>query len=162
MHVPVEDVLQKLSKSAKLSDIKIRCGDREWPAHRAILCVRSEYFDKALSGALKEATENTIELHDDHPNAVHAMLEWFYSGNYSYCQTHSIFELCVLVHDVANRHLLDDLKMCALEAFSDSEINPSNIEGFVRVTTTVYNASLLDQPWQKVILDVVRLSRYKF
>ncbi|KAK5165456.1 uncharacterized protein LTR77_008985 [Saxophila tyrrhenica] len=60
----------------EFSDVTIRCGGREWPAHRIVLCNRSEYFKRALQSGFKEGLESVIELHEDDPNAVELMLEW--------------------------------------------------------------------------------------
>ncbi|KAK6856546.1 hypothetical protein PG995_006733 [Apiospora arundinis] len=40
-----------LYQTGKYSDIKVRCEDRTWNLHRAVICQRCPYFEKAFSGA---------------------------------------------------------------------------------------------------------------
>ena len=39
------DQMHSLLRGGKYSDFTVRCGDRVWKAHRAILCARSKYFE---------------------------------------------------------------------------------------------------------------------
>ncbi|KAL7628534.1 hypothetical protein AAE478_000049 [Parahypoxylon ruwenzoriense] len=39
-----------LLNSGWFSDVKVNCGGRSWELHRAIICPRSEYFNKASNG----------------------------------------------------------------------------------------------------------------
>lgn len=41
---------RRLLESGTFSDTQIRCGKRIWKVHKAILCIRSEWFKKALTG----------------------------------------------------------------------------------------------------------------
>jgi len=36
-----------------LSDLKIRCADREWLVHKLVLCTQSTYFDRAVKSGMK-------------------------------------------------------------------------------------------------------------
>lgn len=42
--------LCELRRSDKFADMTIRCGGRDFKAHRAVVCSQSPFFDRALSG----------------------------------------------------------------------------------------------------------------
>ncbi|KAF1835599.1 hypothetical protein BDW02DRAFT_578695 [Decorospora gaudefroyi] len=69
-----------------LSDVKIRQVSngkaREYYAHKAVLCMGSGYFVNAFTGGFKEATENTMELHNDDPEIFEFILKFMYTGVY--------------------------------------------------------------------------------
>ncbi|KAI8689635.1 BTB domain-containing protein [Fusarium sp. Ph1] len=75
--------LSKLLHSEKFSDMTIRCGGREFKAHRAIICTQSSFFDRALSSNFKEAASRVVELPDDDPDVLERFLEFLYTGAYS-------------------------------------------------------------------------------
>ncbi|KAL1836765.1 hypothetical protein VTJ49DRAFT_4705 [Mycothermus thermophilus] len=75
--------LTSLFKSEKFSDMTIRCGGREFKAHRAIVCPQSPFFDKAMSGAFAEARTQIVDLPEDDPDVLERFLEFLYTGNYS-------------------------------------------------------------------------------
>lgn len=47
--ISVHASLSTLLFSEKFSDMTIRCGGREFKAHRAIICTQSSFFDRAFS-----------------------------------------------------------------------------------------------------------------
>ncbi|USP78078.1 hypothetical protein yc1106_05352 [Curvularia clavata] len=71
-----------LYQDPTFSDITIRQTfqgkHREYLAHKAVLCNHSGWFMRALTGNFKESAENTIEVHDDNPEAFEAMMYFFY------------------------------------------------------------------------------------
>ncbi|KAH7067999.1 BTB/POZ protein, partial [Paraphoma chrysanthemicola] len=75
-----------LLNNATLSDVIIKQiykgKVREYYAHKAILCKESEYFLKAFTGNFKEATESTMELHDDDPELFELALKFIYTEHY--------------------------------------------------------------------------------
>ncbi|KAL1798859.1 hypothetical protein ACET3X_002896 [Alternaria dauci] len=66
-----------------LSDVKIRQvykgQTKEYFAHKAILCAHSKWFLKAFTGNFKEASEHTIEVHDDDPQSFEYLLKFLYT-----------------------------------------------------------------------------------
>jgi hypothetical protein len=52
----------RLLRSGLFSDVTIKCGDRTWELHKNILCSRSEWFEKALTGKFKEAETGVVEI----------------------------------------------------------------------------------------------------
>ncbi|RYN44530.1 hypothetical protein AA0114_g9949 [Alternaria tenuissima] len=69
-----------------LSDVKIKQvyegKMREYHAHKAVLCLASGYFLNAFTGSFKEASESTIELHEDKPEYFDFLLKFIYTGIY--------------------------------------------------------------------------------
>ncbi|KAF2029217.1 hypothetical protein EK21DRAFT_26386, partial [Setomelanomma holmii] len=75
-----------LFNDSTFSVIKIRqtCNgkSKEYFAHKAVLCGRSEWFMKAFTGPFKEATENVIAVHNDNPKYFEIMLKYIYTNKY--------------------------------------------------------------------------------
>lgn len=43
----------KLLESGNFADVTVTCGDKSWKVHKIILCSRSKWFEKALTGGFK-------------------------------------------------------------------------------------------------------------
>ncbi|KAJ9194940.1 hypothetical protein DTO027B5_5637 [Paecilomyces variotii] len=71
-------LLGKLLEDGSYSDFTIRCGDREWKVHKAIVCSQSDIFDTAINGKFREAETGIITLHDDEPEIVDYLITYFY------------------------------------------------------------------------------------
>ncbi|KAI9723905.1 MAG: hypothetical protein M1828_004024 [Chrysothrix sp. TS-e1954] len=67
------------------SDVTIKCKGREWFLHKIVL-VAAPFFANALGGQFKrsgqEAKTSVIDLPDDDPDAVEAMLSYLYNGRF--------------------------------------------------------------------------------
>ncbi|KAF2816522.1 uncharacterized protein BDZ99DRAFT_566341 [Mytilinidion resinicola] len=74
-----EQRLQSFFNSDILSDLTVRFSGREVKAHKVILCIHSRWFANALTGSFLEASQSTLELHDDDPQALEGMLRHFYN-----------------------------------------------------------------------------------
>ncbi|KAF2492689.1 hypothetical protein BU16DRAFT_88451 [Lophium mytilinum] len=74
--------LSNLLEFGKYSDLKIACGMRSYPVHRAIICSRSSFFDGACSNPFREAETGIIDLSEDDPEAVEHMVNYFYHLDY--------------------------------------------------------------------------------
>ncbi|KAK3896388.1 speckle-type POZ protein-like B, partial [Staphylotrichum tortipilum] len=75
--------ISALFGSEKFSDMTIRCGGREFKAHRAIVCPQSRFFDRALTGGFAEAATGIVDLPEDDPEVVQRFLEFLYTGTYT-------------------------------------------------------------------------------
>ena len=64
-------------KGNKLTDFKIRCGEDEFPCHKAILAVRSPVFAQAFE---ENPETHQMEMENSQPTKVKQMLEFIYSG----------------------------------------------------------------------------------
>lgn len=59
-------------------------GQSRFLVHRDILTSQSQPFRNAVSGVWKESTERKIDLHDWDRDTVGCLVEFLYTGNYSY------------------------------------------------------------------------------
>ncbi|KAH1393365.1 hypothetical protein V6000_004593 [Aspergillus fumigatus] len=67
----------------KYSDLTIICNGEVFPAHRNIVCPQSMYFENACDGRFKESNGEVI-LEDRDPILVRKMLEFLYTGDYTF------------------------------------------------------------------------------
>ncbi|KAK8230736.1 hypothetical protein HDK77DRAFT_429278 [Phyllosticta capitalensis] len=67
-----------------LSDLTIRASNaREWTVHKAVVVKGCEFFVHAVMSNFKETHTNVIEMVNDDPAAINALLEYLYVGDYS-------------------------------------------------------------------------------
>ncbi|KAI0011243.1 hypothetical protein F4779DRAFT_573948 [Xylariaceae sp. FL0662B] len=55
---PDLNYLFSLLETGEFSDAVVKCGQRSWKVHRAILCPRSKWFRAALAGHFRVSTES--------------------------------------------------------------------------------------------------------
>ncbi|KAI4934749.1 hypothetical protein J4E85_002607 [Alternaria conjuncta] len=83
MAQPATPARRTLYNDPTFSDIKIRQiykgKVKEYSAHKAVLCAHSGWFMAALTGRFKEASADTIEVHEDDPDTFQTMMEFFYN-----------------------------------------------------------------------------------
>lgn len=51
--------LSTLLESGKYSDLTLKCGSRNWKAHKSVLCIQSDFFAKACDGGFKVSSLDT-------------------------------------------------------------------------------------------------------
>ncbi|KAL5332136.1 BTB/POZ protein [Aspergillus crustosus] len=76
------DLIASLHLNSEYSDLKIICKGRTFPAHKLVVCSRSEYFKRACFGEFKE-TRDPIRLDNTDPVLLEKVLEFLYTGNYT-------------------------------------------------------------------------------
>ena len=65
------------------SDIKIICGDEEFPCHKFVLCSRSDVFKAMLEGEnYKEGQDGILEINDTKPQIMKTFLKYMYSDTF--------------------------------------------------------------------------------
>ncbi|KAK4143179.1 uncharacterized protein C8A04DRAFT_12629 [Dichotomopilus funicola] len=74
--------LSGLLNSDKFSDMAIHCSGREFPAHRAIVCSQSSFFDKAMTSGFSEAASGIVNVPEDDPDILERFLQFLYTGTY--------------------------------------------------------------------------------
>ncbi|KAF2142631.1 uncharacterized protein K452DRAFT_318219 [Aplosporella prunicola CBS 121167] len=136
--------------SGKFSDLTIRCGEYAWKVHKVVLCTHCKFFDNACSNGFLEAETSTITLNHDRPIAVTGMLEWFYSGDYTYTYpgdendvataNENLYKLSnVQVYILAEKYAIDKLKELAWDYIQEahSDLTIDSEEDTVKFMETV-------------------------
>jgi len=72
-----------LLKSGRYSDLTIKCQEREFKVHKAVVCMQSSFFEACVDGGFRESLDGVINLADDDPDTVSRMLSYIYTMNYS-------------------------------------------------------------------------------
>ncbi|KAK5134184.1 hypothetical protein LTR08_006844 [Meristemomyces frigidus] len=75
--------LSEYFQSAKYSDITIRFGTVEVPAHKIVLVQGSDWFRTIFESGFKEATKSTIELKEDSVKAAFGLLAHLYGLHFN-------------------------------------------------------------------------------
>ncbi|KAL2864416.1 BTB/POZ protein [Aspergillus lucknowensis] len=74
--------IQRYFHASTFSDLTIVTRDQKFEVHKLIICGQSEYFSRLFNHNWKEVTENVIQLEDDDPRAIEAIIHFMYGFNY--------------------------------------------------------------------------------
>ena len=152
----------RLFNSKRFSDVAVHYEGRTWYAHKNILCTQSEYFTKACEGEFKvdvplvsssippepiqEAKDGLIDLNDDGPDVVDAMLKHFYTGGYTDV-LHGDDAACpaavfnVRVFAIAEKYCLEPLLKSSAGKFSTAIQQDWNTDGFAEAIHETCNST---------------------
>ncbi|CAO2653971.1 Nn.00g107040.m01.CDS01 [Neocucurbitaria sp. VM-36] len=117
-------------KNPKLIDVTIvygKQGEHQFEGHRFVLCNSSEWFMNASSNPVVEAQDRVITLKEDHPDALEALFELFYTGDYTETTegddlldwTRNIFMQHARVFIAPDKYIAYSLKALALDRFKN-------------------------------------------
>jgi hypothetical protein len=145
------------------SDLEIKCGDRTWPVHKSIVCLRSSYFAKACDGRFKEANEGCVDLHEDDANAVHALLEYLYTTNYNdevfkEQDEYTPLSFNVLVFFIADKYEIPALATLACNKFFLHATSDWRSASFCDAAEEIYETSTIVK--QQLRDQVIRICKY--
>ncbi|KAK3503236.1 hypothetical protein B0T13DRAFT_394127 [Neurospora crassa] len=122
---------EKLLESGLFSDVVVKCGDRTWNLHKNILCSRSIWFEKALTGHFEEAKTGVVNIENFEPSAIDILIRYIYTGS---CDipalsphTKTNFVSCFEVYTVGDYFALASLTRIALDTLNaefDAKIAP--------------------------------------
>ena len=152
----------RLYRTKEHVDLYIVCKGREWKAHKVVVCSQSEYFQRQCSGEFKvhimtrgyedpqvaylmmqEAKENTIDLSDDDPQAVDAMLYYLYNWDYhdqgNDQQQVSPIVLDVRVFAIADKFFVEPLKQLSADKFAKRAEAEWTMPNFAMAIAEVYD-----------------------
>lgn len=68
----------QLFRSSMFSDCVIKCQDRMWHLHKAILSPRCEFFWKCFDGPFEESS-STVVMDEEDPDTLERLLLWIYT-----------------------------------------------------------------------------------
>lgn len=119
------DEQSKLWSSGKLSDLLVMCGTQTWNVHRAIICARSRWFEKAYYGGFKEAQSQNISIEEKEPFAIAKMLKFIYTLDYNGGILENVsdgdsFSVNVEIYKLANYFDVPSLRTLAMKKLSAS------------------------------------------
>ncbi|CAK4032125.1 hypothetical protein SEPMUDRAFT_147200 [Lecanosticta acicola] len=113
---------EKLFHDENYSDIVVQFSGKEIKCHKIILCTKSVYFRKlcgpgsSFKARTRESKSNTVELKEDHPDAVEAVLWHIYSGKTESSRPDDWLH-DLHVSKAAEKYLLPDLEAAAFSRF---------------------------------------------
>ena len=77
----VLDGMKKLYEEMSFADVTVKCGDKEFRAHKAVLVSQSPVFSRMLDADMKEKREGVIEVTDIDPTVMSDLIAFLYTGN---------------------------------------------------------------------------------
>jgi speckle-type POZ protein len=121
-----------LLKDGEHSDVNFLIGDERIKAHKAILCARSEYFQKMfLVGRMRESSQSEIVIDSDAPS-FQIMLEFIYSNSISDIDSCTPDEMLALLV-AANRYGMEDLRAYC-EPYAAKLLSMDNIAAMMLIS----------------------------
>jgi len=75
--------LLRLFNNTKYSDARILIRDVTLPVHKSVICIQSEYFEKAFQESFVEGSSGELRFNDGSGAAHWRILEYMYIGDYS-------------------------------------------------------------------------------
>ncbi|OAP59879.1 hypothetical protein AYL99_04881 [Fonsecaea erecta] len=144
-HVGIRN-LKSFFGSPKFSDFTIKVDEREFKVHKIVIYGQSEYFNRLFNSDWKEALDNKIELKEDDPGAVEAMLRFMYENEYDSGE-HSWGRISpmlfhVRVHAVADKYGVAALKKLSKQKFDHATSVCWDMDDFPHVVADVYDNTL--------------------
>ncbi|KAK3343294.1 BTB/POZ protein [Neurospora tetraspora] len=153
---------EKLLESGLFSDVTVRCGDRTWNLHKNILCSRSIWFEKALTGNFEEAKSGIVNIENFEPEAIDILIRYIYTGICDISAlsptTKTNFVSCFEVYTVGDYFALSSLTKIALDTLTtefDSKVAPLQLNYDSGSPTSDGNGVSPD--WLPELFEAIRL-----
>jgi len=112
----------KLLDSQEHADVKIAVQGEKMMAHKAVLAVRSSYFQRMFQTKMEESKSNEIEVTDVRPNVFKRLLKFLYGGvppKYAETETSDLLI-------AADKYGVDELKAIC-ESLLSSHLTSDNV-----------------------------------
>ena len=118
-------LLSRMRNETRFCDATLVCKNGDIKLHAVVLMHASEFFENALTGAFKEATERAIALHDTSVEAAEVLVDYAYEVDVNE-KLRDDLELALEVWSLAH---LYDITLLANAAGKQvlPQVNPSNI-----------------------------------
>lgn len=134
--------------SEKYSDLQIKTGGTWRNVHKLVLCAQSDFFDKACSERFKEGIEARIDLEEDPPDAVAAMLSFLYLFDYKIPEQQESMDLQfhAKVYVIAEKYDISCLKEHAFQQIRSKNssyrlLQNEQIHDFISMIEITYNGT---------------------
>ncbi|KAJ4159433.1 uncharacterized protein LMH87_008335 [Akanthomyces muscarius] len=75
--------INQLFRSTQFSDVKIRLGEVELPAHGFVLSAQTDYFARALASKFEEGATGTFQYDEGSMHAYWRCFKYIYTGEYA-------------------------------------------------------------------------------
>ncbi len=72
----------KLLTNEKYCDLTIKCGGREWPVHKAIVCSFSDVLEREIDSCMREGITSVVEHTEFDADTVDRFIAYLYTGTY--------------------------------------------------------------------------------
>ncbi|KAF3011202.1 hypothetical protein E8E13_011609 [Curvularia kusanoi] len=76
-------LLKDLLNSGDYADLIITCGQDTYKVHKAVVCVRSGFFARAVRFGGQETHTGSIHLPEDDPEIIKLLMQYLYEAEYS-------------------------------------------------------------------------------
>lgn len=105
--------LQRFVKCSQFADVTFAVEGELIPAHKAILCGRSEHFRAMFTSGMRESQAEVIDVHDITLPAFNALLNYLYSGVVEITED-NVVELLMISNQYTLTHLQEQCE-CYVE-----------------------------------------------
>ena len=105
--VSLKKDIGSLLENSECSDFTLKCGDRKFPVHKAILSVRSDFFAGMFRSDMKEVSENDSEIEGIEPDILEIVLRYIYTSELPQLPIDSLRKVCA----AADRFIVQSLKI---------------------------------------------------
>ncbi|KAK7917710.1 hypothetical protein PG985_011318 [Apiospora marii] len=142
---------QDLLNSGQFSDAEISVGRHVWHVHKAILCPRSKYFDKAFNGRFAEAQTGKLKIRDQTSSDVYHVVQFLYTGQVQYkrSQLSGRLELYKIADyfgiDSLQADILNDLKWQLQSEVEDIWQSPDDPDAVIQAIRQNWSDNALNE-----------------
>lgn len=152
--------LKALYKSSDYSDFRVLCGSDVYHVHKAVVCSQSEFFAAACKFG-QEAAEGQINLTEDGPARVKAMIQYLYCLEYDIPESENTEDKEGLVfhaemYSIADKYNIRGLKSLAQDLFQKSTKKTVVIKEFATAIRTVFETTVdEDRGLRDIVVEIM-------
>ncbi|KAJ5748072.1 uncharacterized protein N7511_009768 [Penicillium nucicola] len=154
--------LQDFWHSAAFSDLTVITTDRTFQVHRFMLCARSPVLCRLIAGEGREihlTGQYALEMMDDHPRIVEAMLRSFYGLSYDGINkaTNMMCPMLfnIMVYNIAAKYQIEYLKVQARLKFTCAIQNLWDSDDFLVAISQAYTTTSAEDRDLRVLIVAI-------
>jgi len=125
-HTKTFEKLNELREQHLLCDVTVQVGNKNIPAHRAVLASASQYFHAMFTGEMSESKQNVIILKEVDATALELLIEYCYTAEVTVTE-----ENVQALLPAASLLQLTDVRTACCE-FLKTQLHPTNCLGIMR------------------------------